>query len=65
VDDPADNPAVVGTMSAGLVGRKQRRNHRPLVVIKPELLPWSNTPASAGNQSRMANLINNLIGIRP
>ncbi|WP_244479347.1 MULTISPECIES: hypothetical protein [unclassified Rhizobium] len=36
MDDPTDNPAVVGTMSAGLVGRKQRRNHRPLIVIKPE-----------------------------
>lgn len=24
VDDPADNPAVISTMSAGLAGRRQR-----------------------------------------
>lgn len=36
VDDPADDPAIVGAMSAKLVGRKQWRNHCPLLVIKPE-----------------------------
>lgn len=36
MDDPADDPAVVSPMRAGLVGRKQRRNHRPLLIIKPK-----------------------------
>jgi hypothetical protein len=36
MDDSADDPAVVGAMSAGLVGRKQRSNHSPLPIIKPK-----------------------------
>jgi hypothetical protein len=36
VDNPTDYPAVVGAMSAGLIGRKQRRYGRPLLIIKPE-----------------------------
>jgi len=27
VDDPADSPAIIHAMIAGLVGRKQGRNH--------------------------------------
>ncbi|WP_245280246.1 hypothetical protein [Pseudorhizobium pelagicum] len=37
MDDPADNPAIVGSMSAGLVRWKQRSDHRPPLVIMPEL----------------------------
>ena len=36
MDDPADAPAVVSAMSAGLVGRKQRSNHSPLPITEPE-----------------------------
>ena len=36
MDDPTNDPAVVGPMSAGLVRRKQWPNHRPLSIIKPE-----------------------------
>jgi hypothetical protein len=36
VDDPTNNPAIVGSMSAGLVRREQWLNHRPLLIIKPE-----------------------------
>ena len=36
MDDAANHPAVVGSMGAGLVRWKQRRDHRPLPIIKPE-----------------------------
>ncbi len=36
MDDAANYPAVVGSMVARLVRWKQRRDHRPLPIIKPE-----------------------------
>jgi hypothetical protein len=36
VNDPAYDPAIIGAMSARLVGGKHWRNHCPLVVIKPK-----------------------------
>jgi hypothetical protein len=63
MDDPTDNPVVVGTMSAGLeAAAKSPPTDRHQARIR---LPWSNTPASAGNESWVANVMNNLIGFRP
>jgi hypothetical protein len=36
MNDAANDPAIVSSVSAGLVLWKQRGDHRPLPVIKPE-----------------------------
>jgi hypothetical protein len=52
VDDPADDPAVVGPMSTGLVRRKQWSDHSPLPIIKPEFSCHNpKTPVSRKNES--------------
>jgi hypothetical protein len=45
MDDAADHSAIVGAMRAGLIGRKKRRDHRPLLIIKPELSCHHQTPS--------------------
>ncbi len=62
VDNPADHPAVISSMSAGLVRRKQRSDHRPLSVIKPEFSCHDSNSHYYRSESYRDNLINSLIG---
>jgi hypothetical protein len=64
--DPADDPAIVDAMSAGLVRRKQRCNRCPLLIIKPEFSCHApKLPIVAESESCMSNFINVMIGFRP
>lgn len=57
MNDPADNPAVVGSMRAGLVCWKQGSDHRPLLVIKPEF-------SCHGPKLPLARAVNHAVAIR-
>lgn len=62
MDDPADDPAVIGAMSAGLVSWKQGGNACPLLIIKPKFTCHGQISRCTGMESQQPIIINGLIG---
>jgi len=60
--DPADDPAVIGAMSARLVRWQQWRNDGPLLIIKPEFSCHDQNLPLEEIESHRLTLINKLIG---
>src|SRR5690606_21939321 len=63
VNDATDDPAVIRAMSAGLVGWQMRNDHRPGLVVKPEIPAHHRLQhAAAHRESDLIRLFNSVIG---